>query len=88
MRGKERARRRAPHSPTAIGVEVRRALWAGSTTPTLRKGSYFPSVCEPHEAAEKALVAAIQKPTCTASRRAPLSTWCSPWAGGRCRSGE
>jgi len=65
--------------------------------PKLRKGSCFPSFLEPRRTAEKALVALAivsrtngvpmarsRKPVCTASRRAPWTIWCVPWAGVAC----
>jgi Transposase, Mutator family len=55
--------------------------------PKLRKGSYFPSFLEPRRTAEKALVAVIQeRPTSTASRPGPGTTWSRPWARAACRS--
>ena len=66
--------------------------------PKLRKGSYFPSFLEPRRTAEKALVALaivlgpmadkarFKKPTSTASRPGPWTTWSRRWARAACRS--
>jgi transposase-like protein len=45
--------------------------------PKLRRGSFMPSFIEPRKRSEQALVAVVQRPTSTASRRARSTGWSS-----------
>jgi len=46
----------------------------------LRRGSYFPAFLATRWTAEKALTAVIPAALSRASRRAPRTIWCAPWA--------
>ena len=48
--------------------------------PKLRRGSYFPSFLEPRRMAERRSRPSSRRPTFTACRPEPSTTWCRPWA--------
>jgi hypothetical protein len=50
--------------------------------PKLREGSFFPSLLEPRRRIDRALLAVVMRPMCTAPPPARSTTWSRPWAWG------